>query len=60
MLVYVILFKLLKIRNLYNNIVTYIITLNKHGGMVKNLNHQCGGEGFKSSHLQTSCTKLLG
>jgi hypothetical protein len=40
--------------------VTSIITLKKHGGMVKNLNPQCGGEGFKSSHLQTCCTRLLG
>lgn len=37
-----------------------IILYKEIGAMVKNLNFQCEGEGFKFSHLQTNCTKLLG
>ncbi len=40
--------------------VTSIVTFLKCGVMVKDLKPQCGGGKFKTSHLQTSCTSLLG
>jgi hypothetical protein len=39
---------------------TSIMLYKKIGAMVKDLNFQCEGEGFKFSHLQTNCIKLLG